>query len=89
MKKLLSFLLFLITPCLATAQSNDIPIISGKIFYQIQTDRIINDPNKNINKSNGFLYVEPNINLNINNFTINISNYFFYVLIFFIFLHLF
>ena len=67
MKKLLPFLLFLITPCLATAQSNDIPIISGKIFYQIQTDRIINNPNENINKSSGFLYVEPNINLNITN----------------------
>ncbi len=65
MKKLLFSLLFLTTPCLAS--SNDLPIISGKVFYQVQTDRIINDPDQKINKSSGFLYVEPSISLNITN----------------------
>ena len=67
MRKLLFSLLFLTTPCLAIAESNDLPIISGKVFYQIQTDRIINSQNNSLKKSNGFLYVEPNISLNITN----------------------
>jgi hypothetical protein len=67
MKKLLFFLILFTTPCLAIAESNDLPIMSGKIFYQIQTDRIISSPDKNINQSSGFLYVEPNISLNITN----------------------
>ena len=69
MKKILLPLLlslsFWALPCFAFAKSQDLPIVSGKIFYQVQTDRIINSDENYARKPNGFLYVEPHISFNI------------------------
>jgi hypothetical protein len=67
MKKTLFFLFIFISSCFASTQSQDLPIVSGKIFYQMQADRILNSKAINTNQTNGFLYVEPTISFNINN----------------------
>jgi len=64
MKKLITTF-FALIPLMTVAE--ELPLVSGKVLYQIQADKVAKSQKTGMSSNNGFLYIEPNISFNINN----------------------